>query len=581
MKVSDFIVRFIEAQAVTDVFGYQGTMITHFVDSVSKSKSLRNHSVYNEQAAAFAACGYAKATGKCAVAYSTSGPGALNLISGIADAYYDSVPVMFLTGQVNTTEYTSVPELRQQAFQQVDVVSIASPVTKYAVFIRDANMVPGEMKKAWEIAISGRMGPVLLDVPMNIQRSEIDDRVAEEYFRTPPQMCATCEPEKTVEHACQIMEAIREAERPVLVLGNGIGKSEERERTRQLVRKLGIPTVSSLLGKSILREDDPYYHGSIGSAYGHRCANWIAYQKADLIIGLGVSLVRRQIGGNSEKFAEHAKIIRVDIDRTELRRKVHRDEIAIVDDVNCVIKALLNYPVEKNFSEWNQVCTLIQDKLSRFDRQCDDRLPNQVFEALSQQIAPDAVVAIDVGQHMMWAMQSFAVKNNRLLFSGGHGAMGFSLPAAIGAYFGTGGALPVLCIAGDGAFQMNIQELQWIAREQLPICMIIMNNNCLGLIRQQQEDFFGGNLVGALSSGGFTSPDFHSIALAYGIESYRLTTQISIPKEICKKIGTRPLLLEFVLPTSTLALPKTYFGESLLNQRPYIPNELYQEINVL
>lgn len=582
MKASDFMVRFLEERNITDVFGYQGTMIIHFVDSVSKSRKIQNHSVYHEQAAAFAACGYAKATGHCTVAYSTSGPGALNLISGIADSYYDSIPVMFITGQVNTTEYTEVPELRQQAFQQTDVVSIVAPVTKYAAFVGDAAALPGEMKKAWEIAISGRMGPVLLDVPMDVQRSEIDDLVAEEYLRAPLRVQTPSSAEKAAEHAKIIMKAIQSSERPVLVLGNGIGKSpEEQQRARRLVRQLGIPVVTSLMGKSVLPGEDPYNYGVIGSAYGHRYANWIAYQKADLIVGLGVSLVRRQIGGNGEKFAEHAKIIRVDIDQTEVRRKVHKDEIALVDDVNQVIEALLACPKEKDFSAWNRICSLIRDKLSQFDQKCDNRLPNRILETLGRQLAPNAVVAVDVGQHMMWTMQSFGVQDNRLLFSGGHGAMGFSLPAAIGAYYGLNGSHPVVCIAGDGAFQMNIQELQWMVREQLPICVIVLNNQCLGLIRQQQEDFLDGNMVGALASGGFTSPDFHSIAQAYGLESYRLDSGDVLPEDVSRKIGRQPLLIEFVLPPDTMALPKTYFGESMLDQKPHIPVQMYREIETL
>lgn len=568
------MVWFFYTHGVTDFFGFQGTMIMHFVDSIGKNPNVQNHSVYNEQGAAFAACGYAKATGKTAVAYATSGPGALNLISGVADAFYDSAPVIFLTGQVNTTEYSTVTGLRQHAFQQANVVDVVKPITKYCAFLADSDQIPEELFKAWEIANDGRKGPVVLDIPMNVQRAEISEAAI---HRTDSLHL----PGRAWEFDAQyVIAEIVKAQRPLFILGNGIGKSSKaREAAVKLISKLGIPVVTTLLGKDILDQDSPYNFGVIGAAYGHRCANWIAYRKADLIVSLGASLCRRQVGGNGSNFAPDAKIIRIDIDPVELSRKVHPDDIPIICDVNYAISAMLDTQCESvDRTKWLGICDHIRNKFAAFDLMSSGREPNRCIQTVASLAQEDDVVAVDVGQHMMWVQQSFDVHRNRLVFSGGHGAMGFALPAAIGAYYAIGGKHRVFCLAGDGAFQMNIQELQWIAREQIPICMIVLNNNCLGLIRQQQEDFFDSKFYGALTAGGYTAPDFCAIAAAYGIENYSVEEMADIPFEIREKIGKMPLLLEFHLPVTTVAVPKTYFGQSPLNQRPYVEEQLLQEI---
>lgn len=570
MKVSDYIANFLVRKGITHIWGYQGTMIAHLVDSIGKNPFIENHSVYNEQAAAFAACGYAKASGKCAAAYATSGPGAMNLLSGVADAYYDSVPVLFITGQINTNEYTGVPELRQQAFQEANVVEIMRPVTKYAVFVESADQIAGELEKAWEIANSGRKGPVLLDIPMNVQRMDI------ELKENSTEMKSTLKQGET-DIADKIIAYIEQAKRPLLILGNGINKdSESRIKVKKLVEQWKIPVISSLLGSDILEENNPCYFGTIGAAYGHRYANLIAYEKCDLIISLGSSLCRRQTGIQSEKFAEKAQIIRVDIDPVELKRKVHEDEIQFNTDANVLVEELLSRTLHGNYSEWLAICKNIKEKLSDFDNCCEERQPNKFIRAISECIE-DAIVCCDVGQHMMWAMQSIGGKNNRILYSGGHGAMGFALPAAMGAYYSVEGKNLVVCIAGDGSFQMNIQELQTIVRENLSICMIVLNNNSLGLIRQQQDDFFDKAHYGATKECGFSSPRFCEIAQAYGIHSYKIHSAAEL-KECLQQKMEGPKFVEVILPEDTKAVPKTYFGQKMINQKPYIPEELFKKL---
>lgn len=573
MKVSDYIVETLKKQNIYHYFGYQGTMIAHFVDSIGKDEEVFNHCCYNEQSAAFAACGHAKITGECAVAYATSGPGAINLLSGIADAYYDSVPVLFITGQVNTYEYTNVPELRQQAFQETDVVSMAKPITKFAVKIEKEEDVPYYLEKCIEIAMEGRKGPVLIDLPMNIQRGQIDC----EPLKFEKKNLSTGEEEKAANY---IIEAIRSSERPILLMGNGLAKStNERVKIKKAVEKLNIPVITSMLGRDLLLGEDQLNYGYVGAAYGHRYANLLIYKKADLIISLGCSMCRRQTGTNTERFAENAKIIRVDIDATELKRYVHKDEMTFIADANKVLQLMSESPCDKKL-EWLEVCKEVKCELEVYDTKCESRYPNKFLEVLSNNAEDDAVFSCDVGQHQIWSAQSINIHGKqRMIFSGGHGAMGFALPAGIGAQYASG--CRVYCICGDGAMQMNIQEYQWIVRENLDITIIVMNNNSLGLIQQQQDDFFDGKHYGATASGGFLSPDFAAIGRAYGIESYKVYGLKEFEALLKKGREKGPMIIEVMLPEVTKAHPKTYFGEEMYNQKPYVDGDVLKRLSEL
>ncbi|MGN0467595.1 MAG: thiamine pyrophosphate-binding protein [Acutalibacteraceae bacterium] len=572
MKVSDYIVSFLAKNNINHVFGYQGTMIAHFVDSVCKSQTVKNHMCYNEQGAAFAAVGYAKASGQTALAYATSGPGAINLLSGIADAYYDSAPVVFITGQVNTNEYTGIDVLRQQAFQQTDVISIVKPVTKYAVQITEKDDVRYEFEKAFHIASSGRKGPVVIDLPMNIQRMDIDPDNISTF--TPEER--TDEKKEASDAAEEIKNLLLSAEKPILLVGNGIVKgTEAHKKLKKLIDLLNIPVITSIFGKQLLDDDDIHNMGFVGAAYGHRCANIIADCKTDLIVSLACSVCKRQTGIRSISFAQNAKIVRVDIDKNELIRKVHDDDISFNLDVSGVIDALIELFENENYdrNNWLSKCTEIKKMLSDFDDTCADREPNKYITAISELCESDDVVCSDVGQHQMWTAQSFKIKENiRLLFSGGHGAMGFALPAAIGAHYFTGKRTVAIC--GDGAFQMNIQELQWVAREQLPIIIYVLNNRSLGLIRQQQDDFFDNNHFGSTAQYGYDTPDFEAVAKAYKINAATVGSIAQMKEAVASADKTKPFLLQVNIDENSKASPKTYFGEKMHNQKPYITPEL-------
>ena len=577
MKLSDYIVAFLQKKGVRHFFGYQGTMIAHLVDSIERNPLTENHSCYNEQGAAFAACGYAQAKEECACAYATSGPGAVNLLSGVADAYYDSLPVIFFTGQLNTYEYSGIKGLRQQGFQETDIVAMAGSITKYAVQIRKPEDIVKELNKAYHIANTGRKGPVLIDLPMDMQRSEVANPVYDMKFEE----CHT-DPAQAEAAADVILEALEQSVRPVIMLGHGVDSAESQQALLRFARERQIPVITSVLAKSVLSYDHPLNFGCIGGAYGHRYANMIANAKSDLILCFGISMCTRQIGTKVHEFAKNARIIRVDIDPYNLKRDIHEEgvnEVKLQAETGAVIRCLSEKgsSVKKEFGDWLEVCREIKENLQAVDDQTTERYTNRMIADLSDMLQDTSAIAVDVGQHMVWSYQSFKNREGqKLLFSGGHGAMGYGLPAAIGAYYATG--RPVVCICGDGAFQMNIQELEWVKRENLPVKMLIMNNEALGMIRHLQRDYFDCLFAGTTDGCGFASCNFSKVADAYGIPSKRMWCDEvkETASEFLEKEG--PGLLEIMLEHGTYAYPKTCLGEPIHNQQPYAPKEVYEKL---
>ena len=594
MKLSDYVVAFLQKKGIRHFFGYQGTMIAHLVDSIERNPDTENHSSYNEQGAAFAACGYAQAKEECACAYATSGPGAVNLLSGVADAYYDSLPVIFLTGQLNTYEYSGIKGLRQQGFQETDIVAMAKPITKYAVQIRDAEDIVTELNKAYHIATTGRRGPVLIDLPMNIQRGEVENPVYDMEFEE--DVCGV-EMKEAVETASAhilhgtdeavraICDELEQAKRPVIMLGHGVDSAVSQQKLIRFARSRQIPIITSVLAKSVLAYDDPQNFGCIGGAYGHRYANMIANAKSDLLLCFGISLCTRQIGTKVNEFAKGAKIIRIDLDPYNLQRNIHENgenEIKILAETGTLIQALDKVPCreQEGISDWMVVCSEIRENLQAVDDALPERYPNRMIGELSDMLKDTGAIAVDVGQHMVWSYQSFKNREGqKLLFSGGHGAMGYALPAAIGAYYATG--KPTACICGDGAFQMNIQELEWVKRENLPVKIMVMNNEALGMIRHLQRDYFDCLFAGTTDGCGFASCDFSKVAAAYGIPSCRMHCE-DVKEEAPQFMeGQGPKLLEVMLEHGTFAYPKTCLGEPIHNQQPYAPKSVYDHLMAL
>ena len=569
MKVSDYIVNFFIKHEIRDVFGYPGGMVTHLMDSFNKFRTqITAHLNYHEQAAAFAACGYAQASLKPGVAFTTSGPGVTNLLTGLCNAYYDSIPALFLTGQVNTYEAKGETLVRQKGFQETDVISIVSSVVKYVAAVTEAEELRYHLEKAYYMASEGRPGPTLLDIPMNVQRADIN----------PGKLIGYSFPASSesisARDACQIIyQALLNARRPLVLVGAGVQNSGTQEYLRAWINSIQIPIVSSMLAVDALPQDNHYY-GFIG-AYGSRCANFLT-AKCDLLITLGTRLDLRQTGVDTEAFAKNAKLLRVEVDENELTNKIKKDEEILFIDLKILMPELVE--ISKcglpDFTPWIGVCDEIRTKLPK-----EENMPNRLIEKLSALLPEDAMITTDVGQNQVWVAQSFVTKGQRILFSGGHGAMGYSLPAAIGAYFGS--RKKMLAFTGDGGLQMNMQELQFLARERIPVKIILLNNASLGMIRHFQEMYFDKNYVQTKRTNGYTVPDFVSVAKAYRIPSCRITEPEGLKSALPYIQSAEPALIEIVLPDDTYVFPKLSVGRAIHDQDPLINRSLFDYLTAL
>lgn len=564
MKVSDYIVDFLIKKEITDIFGYPGGMLTHFMDSLHKRENeIKTHINYHEQASSFSACGYAQVSRKPGVAFATSGPGATNLVTGIANAYFDNIPTIFITGQVNTNELKNGLSVRQKGFQETDIVSIVKSITKYATIVKNVEDIQFELEKAYHIALEGRPGPVLVDIPMNITRSEINTDKLSHYLNNHQHF------ENTIDLKL-LNELISKSKSPVIIAGNGIKTSNQVELFRNFINKMGIPVVTSMISFDLLEKEHLLNFGFIG-AYGHRCANFII-AKSDLVISIGSRLDVRQVGGKSELFAPNAQLIRVDIDASEFTNKIKSNEYQIHSDLAIFINAMLDidFPSKKT-KNWLDTCNKIKDTFKNRDKE----IANKIIEELSNHIPSESIVFTDVGQNQVWIAQSFKNKvNQEIFFTGGHAAMGYSLPAAIGAYYAS--KKIVFSFNGDGGIQMNIQELQFLKREQIPVKIIILNNKSLGMISHFQEMYFDSNYIFTVENEGYSTPNFKKIAEAYDIK-YTSLKELDDLKNI-KFTSNLPELIEVELGMFTHVYPKLEFGKPNQDQEPLIDRDEYNLI---
>ncbi|MEE5993487.1 MAG: thiamine pyrophosphate-binding protein [Oscillospiraceae bacterium] len=566
MKASDYIVQYLIQKGITDVFGYPGGMVTHLMDSFYRTDNIKAHVCYHEQGAAFEACGYAQSSGKLGVAYATSGPGATNLITGICNAFFDSVPVLFITGQVNTFEAKGALKVRQRGFQETDIISMVQNVTNYAHYVTSTDDLMESLEKAYVSAMSGRKAPVLLDIPMNIQRAEIDDEKAKKMLHAQSEI-----PVKECSDIEQIVQKLNQAKRPVLLLGAGLKQNVNPHELEQFLEKTHLPVVTSMIAFDTASEY-PYHYGFLG-AYGTRSANWIV-AKSDLLISLGARLDVRQVGGIRENFAPDAQIIRVDIDAEELAYPIRENDKNICADAVQVLRQLADCDIQQVSDEWLQVCDTIREKVSGID----DNTPNQIIAKISTMIQDGTVITTDVGQNQVWIAQSFQCKKNqKFLFSGGHGAMGYSLPAGIGAYFGT--HQPVISFTGDGGFQMNLQELEFIRRENLPVTVVVFNNQSLGMIRHFQQMYFEERYMQTTPESGYTVPPLDKISNAYDLEYHCIHSTEELHEGLFH--AERPTLIEIRLDEPTFVFPKLRFGTPNQDQEPLIDRNLYMELMAL
>ena len=571
MKVTDYIVQFLIQKGITDVFGYPGGSVARLMDSFhQREDAIHAHCVYHEQAAGFAACAYSQITGLPGITYTTGGPGATNLITAIGHAYYDSIPLFCFAGNVNTYEAKGSLPIRQRAFQESDILPVAKPLTKLCLSIKDPQEIRFCLEKLYCIATTGRPGPVLLDLPMDIQKASIEPDTLKPYLSESPS--PVCTQEITFQEILQ--QALVQAKKPCMLLGNGIKIAHATALAKKAIEHLNIPYVTSMIAFDVCG-NHANAQGFIG-AYGMRAANFIV-EKSDLLISIGSRLDIRQTGAIRKNFAPNANILRIDIDANELQYKVHEDEKSFCIDLRLALNRILELKNIPSYEPWKQTCRVLQEKLHSYD----DRLPNRYVRSLSQYFPSDAVVTTDVGRNQVWVAQSFCLKENQqVLFSGGMGSMGHALPAAIGAYYGNGHH-PTFCICGDGGLQMNLQELQFLAREQIPAKVIVFNNYSLGMIRHFQEMYFQNISFQTTASGGYTAPDFTAIAHAYGLEAIAINGLEDIPSCRDLLLNDRPALIEIRIKEDTYVYPKLEFGKPNCDQQPLLNRKLFQELMAL
>ncbi len=561
MKASDYIAEFLAAQGVGTVYEMTGGMITHILDSLHHRGGIDIVSMHHEQAAAFAAEAGARITGVPGVALATSGPGATNLITGIGSCFYDSVPAVFITGQVNTTEQRGDSGVRQSGFQETDIVAIVEPVTKAAWRVKDADDLPRLLAEAFRVALSGRMGPVLLDIAMDVQRAQLD-------AAAPEMIVADAALTADAEAIARVRSALAGAARPLILAGGAIRSEQARNRLAQLAQRWKVPVVTSLLGVDAIAGDDPLKVGMIGT-YGNRWANE-ALGRCDVLLVVGSRLDNRQTGADVERFVQGKSIIRVDLDANEISWRVH-PQVAVVADANEFLRQML---VEEaptvDRSGWLAEVVALRAAAPDAAEIADVPGINAagLMHVLSEAAAAASAFITDVGQNQMWAAQSLRLREGqRLLTSGGMGAMGFSLPAAIGAAIAAPGR-PVVAITGDGGMQVNIQELETVSRLQLPIKLVVLDNGCLGMVRQFQEEYFESCYQSTVW--GYGSPDFAAVAEAYGIPARFIDAEDDVEAAAVWLMSdsASPALLHVRLAQDTRVRPKVAFGSPIFEMEP-------------
>lgn len=535
---AQLIVRLLEQQGITTVAGIPGGAALPLYDALGQSKTIRHVLARHEQGAGFMAQGMARASGRAAVCMASSGPGATNLLTAIADAKLDSIPLVCITGQVPSSM------IGTDAFQEVDTYGISIPVTKHNYLVRDISELPRVIPEAFRIAQSGRPGPVWIDIPKDIQNATIELSELPDVFPldTPPTIA-----QQEIERAAAMINA---AQRPVLYLGGGIISSAAHEQAVQLAERSSLPTTMTLMALGAMPVDHPLSLGMLGM-HAARSTNLIL-QQADLLIVLGARFDDRAIG-KAEQFCPQASIIHIDIDPAELG-KIRQPHVAINADVAQALDQLLPHITPQQRDVWRATVSGLQQEFPFSMPNADDPLSHYgLVQATARALTDDAIITTDVGQHQMWVAQSYPLRRPRQwLTSGGFGTMGFGLPAAIGAAL----AEPertVVCFSGDGSLMMNIQEMATAAEEGLNVKIVLMNNQSLGLVHQQQDMFFQKRIFAADYR---YSTNFLAIAAGFGFATCDLNAAADPQAALQEALNQPgPALIHVLIDANEKVLP--------------------------
>ena len=581
MNLSDYVLNFIEKKKVKEVFLITGGAISFMVDAFSRNNKIKYISVAHEQAAAMMADSYSRLGPNFSCTMVTSGPGATNLITGIACSYFDSVPSLHICGQVNTYEqqdgHISTKNVRQIGFQETDIVNISKPITKFSYKIKSASEIRFILEKAYHIATSGRPGPVLIDIPMDLQRVKINPKKLKSYKP------------KTVKKKInykslilKIKKLLKKSKKPVIILGGGIKYGKAEIELKKFLKRFNIPVVTTWSGVDLIDYNDANYIGNVG-VYGSRAANFTV-QNSDLILCLGTRLDTRVTGGVPKSFARKAKKIVVDIDKNELGKKRGlKIDLKVETDIKIFFYEFLKYNRENLYKkEWLSKCNKWKLNypliLKEFYNEKKFVNPYVFINELSKILNSKDVIIADDGGHLTWTIQAFKVKIGQKLFSAfGNSPMGYALPASIGASVVKKSR--IICIDGDGSIQINLQELHTINKLNLPIKIFILNNDGYGIIKQFQELYLEKRFEA--SGKGVSNPDFKKISNAFNI-NYNLIKNHTNLKKLNKIIKSKkPEIIEVKIRSNQKIIPKLQFGNPIEDLSPLMPRkEFYKNMEI-
>lgn len=543
---SDLVLETLRDLGIDTIFGYPGGAVLPLYDAIYNFKGIRHILGRHEQGCLHEAEGYAKSTGKLGVAVVTSGPGATNAITGIADAMSDSVPLLVFTGQVARAG------IGKDAFQEADIVGITMPITKYNYQVRETADIPRIITEAVHIATTGRPGPVVIDLPKDVSALETDFIYSPEVNL--PSYQPTLDPNDM--QIKKILKQLSKAKKPVLLAGGGISYAEASKELNEFAERYQIPVVTSLLGQGTIATSHPLFLG-MGGMHGSFAAN-IAMTEADFMISIGCRFDDR-LTGNPKTFAKNAKVAHIDIDPAEIGKIISAD-IPVVGDAKKALQMLLAEPtVHNNTEKWIEKVTKDKNRVRSYDKKERVVQPQAVIERIGELTNGDAIVVTDVGQHQMWTAQYYPYQNERqLVTSGGLGTMGFGVPAAIGAKIANP-EKEVILFVGDGGFQMTNQELAILNIYKVPIKVVMLNNHSLGMVRQWQESFYEGRTSESVFD---TLPDFQLMAQVYGIKNYKFDNPETIEKDLEVILEDVPMFIEVDISRKEQVLPMVPAGKS-------------------
>lgn len=579
MIVSDYIAKFLVESGIKDVFFIDGSACASLIVAVARNKNLKYYCPLHEQAGSFAVDGYVKSNRKLSVMIATSGPAGQNLLNGIAASYYDSVPALYLTGQINSRFIKPTSAIRQHGFQENDIVSMAQPVAKYACMVKNAKDIRFEMEKALYIATSGRPGPVLLDIPMDIQKTEIDENNLRAYIPDHHNIDLS----RIQEQLNILLKWLNEAERPIFLIGGGVWLADANDAAKELIKRLKIPFSETWNMIDFCDNNHELYGGRVGT-FGGDGRNF-GIQNTDLLIAIGSRISGRITGGMMHTFARAAKKVIVDIDNEEINYQQVKGDLNINCDAKVFCEEFVNI-IERNgfnkdFSLWTDKVINWKNKYKVFKeeywKQEGSVNPYVLVKVLSEEMKEGDVLVHEAGGNCVVTSQAFEAKSNQRVFTNnGNSSLGYALPAAVGACIAT--QKPVICITGDGGLNFNIQEFQTIKHYNLPVKVLIFNNQAFGITKAYRDTNFQSEYAGVDAEHGMSSPDFKKVAEAYGLKTVYIHDHSELREKIRYVLETNePIVCDINMVGFYDYNPKLGWNSPIEDQYPFLPRDEFRE----